>query len=131
MAIGKKTGGRPFVKGQPGGPGKPRTPEDIKEARKLTQIELERAVNKYLYLSRAELKAAIEQPGTPMLDLMIASIVAQAAQKGDQVRLDFILNRIIGKVQDRLEVRTPKPFIVQRADGTALELGAAPPSDEE
>jgi hypothetical protein len=125
MAKGKKTGGRDFAKGVSGNPkGGPGLPKDVKEARKLTQGELERAVNRYLHLSRGELKAAIEAPGTPMIEIMIASIIAQAATKGDQMRLDFILNRIIGKVQDRVEVTMPKPFIIERKDGSTVELGA-------
>lgn len=92
---------RPFKPGQSGNPGgRPKLPDDIKEARKLNQVELERIVNKYLYMDREAVKAAISSPKTPMMELMVASIVAQAAQKGDHLRLDFVLNRMIGKVKD-------------------------------
>lgn len=95
------TNGVKFKPGQSGNPGgRPKLPDDIKEARKLNQVELERIVNKYLYMDREAVKAAISSPGTPMMELMVASIVAQAAQKGDHLRLDFVLNRMIGKVKD-------------------------------
>lgn len=114
-----------FKPGQSGNPGgKPKVPDDILKARKLNQIELERVVNKYLWLQRDEVQAAIKDPATPMMELMVASIVAQAAQKGDQVRLEFILARLIGRVKDTLEVVTPTPFIIRRGDGTQVVCGS-------
>lgn len=117
---------KPFKPGQSGNPGgKAKLPEDIREARKLNQIELERVINKYLYLGHEDFEAEIKRPGVPMLELMLASIVKAAAQKGDQLRLDFILNRVIGKVKERIEVEAQKPFAVFKynEDEPAIELG--------
>jgi hypothetical protein len=123
----------PFPPGVSGNPsGRPKTPPDILEARKLTQNELERIVNKFLYLDRAAIAELVKTPGTPMIELVVASILAQAAQKGDQQRLEFVLQRMIGKVKDQIEVTLPKPFIVSRLDGSSVEMGAKlPPKDEE
>ncbi len=118
----KETRFKPGQSGNPGGQAK--LPDDIKEARKLNQIELERTVNKFLFADREALHAVIKAPETPMLELMVASIMAKAAQNGDQVRLEFILCRLIGKVQDRIEVKTPVPFVIARRDGETLILGA-------
>ena len=95
-----------FKKGQKRHPlaGRPKTPPDILEARKVNQAEFERILNKYLYTSRAELKKIIETPGTPMIEVVVASILAQAALKGDQTRLEFVLSRLLGKVKERVEV---------------------------
>lgn len=121
-----------FKKGQSGNPGgKPKLPDDIKQARKLSQIELERTINKLIYLPRSELKQVIENPATPMFEIMIASIIAQASQKGDQLRLDFVLNRMIGKVKEPVEVTIQKPFIIERRDGTAVEMGTKAEEFEE
>lgn len=124
MAKGKKTGGKDFQPGQPGGPGRPTTPEDIKESRKFNQHELERVINKLLYLNRGELQVVIKAADTPMVELIVASILAQAAQKGDQQRKEWVVQRMIGKVKDQLEVTTPTPFIVKRADGSSVIMGA-------
>ncbi len=75
----------------------------------MTQIELERVINSLLFLDREALQAKIKDPKTPMIEMIAASIMAQAAQKGDHQRLDFILQRMIGKVKDQLEVTTQAP----------------------
>ncbi len=114
-----------FKPGQSGNPGgKAKLPEDIKEARSLNQIELERIINKYLYMDKDEVKASIQAPGTPMMELMVASIVAQAAQKGDHTRLEFVLQRMIGKVKDQIVLTQPIPFVVRHLNGEQTVLGA-------
>ena len=120
---------QPGKSGNPGG--KPKVPDDIAKARKLNQQELERVVNKYLWLDRAALQEAVKDPATPMLELMVASIMAQAAQKGDQQRLEFILQRLIGRVTDKIEVKVPAPFVIKRASGDELVLGARVMSEDE
>jgi len=116
--------GKRFQKGQSGNPGgKVKVPDDIKRARTLNQLELERVVNRYLYLTSHELRERIQDPATPMMEMMVASIIAQAAQKGDQQRLEFILCRLIGKVKDQLEVTTPTPFILKKRDGEEIVMG--------
>lgn len=114
-----------FKPGQSGNPsGRPKVPADILEARKMNQAELERIINKYLYMDKDAVREAIQAPGTPMMELMVASIVAQAAQKGDHQRLDFVLNRFVGKVKDQLEVKNVTPFVIRHADGSQTVLGA-------
>jgi len=113
-----------FKPGQSGNPGgKAKVPDDIKEARKLTQLDLERVINSLLYITKEALQAKIKDPQTPMIEMIAASIMAQAAVKGDHMRLDFILQRMIGKVKDQLEVTTPTPFILKKRDGEEIVMG--------
>lgn len=129
--MAKRPVGRPFQKGQSGNPGgRHKLPEDIRKARALNQVELERTVNRFLYMDRAQVQEAIKNPETPMIDLMVASIMAQAAQKGDERRLEFILQRMIGRVTDKIEVKTPTPFVISRASGDQLVLGAKVEDDD-
>lgn len=118
MARGKKTGGKDFVPGNVHGKGRPKVPDDVKEARKLNQVEFERVANKYLYLTRDELKEAAEDPDTTVIELLVSSIIVKAVEKGDQMRLEFLLNRLIGRVVDRIEVKPVEPFVLHRRDGS-------------
>ena len=129
MAKGTKTGGKDFEKGHLGGPGRPPLPGDIKEAPKLNLDELERVLNRFLYMTRAELQDVVKAPETPLIDALVGSIVARAIQGGDHARLDFILNRLVGRVQEKLEVSTPEPFIIRRLDGSTVVMGVKAPSE--
>lgn len=105
MAKGKKFGGRDFKKGQSGNPnGAPRIPEDIKIMRKLTRIEFDRIVNKFLYSDKAEISRISSDPKTPLMELLIASIIHKAISQGDERRLNFFLDRLLGKVKDQVEM---------------------------
>ncbi len=120
-----------FKPGQSGNPGgRPKLPADIAEARKLNQHELERVINQYIWMTKDELKAAAKAPTTTVMELMIASIVASAIEKGDQMRLEFILARIIGKVRDQLELTGQVPFVIKKRDGTEMVMGVKPEGEE-
>lgn len=92
----------PFKKGQSGNPkGRAKTPPDVKGAKALTEVEFYRIVNKYLYNPRATLKAASDDPNTPIIELLIGNIIAKAVSGGDERRLNFIMERLLGKVKEQ------------------------------
>jgi hypothetical protein len=98
MARGKKTGGRDF---KPGEGGRPRLPQDIKDARKINQVEFERVVNEFLYMTKAGIRERLEAFDTPTLEHLMGQIILKAIDQGDQLRLDFLLNRTIGRMKER------------------------------
>lgn len=117
--------GRPFKKGNPGGPGRPKKPDDVRKASKLTRTELEKKLNYFLLMDATELETLLKDKKTPMLDVMVGRIVLMAAKHGDQTRLNFLLDRLVGKVKDNVEVSVVKPTIVRRYDSDeVIELGA-------
>lgn len=122
MAKGKKTGGRDFKPGDPRA-GRPSLPGDIKEARKLSQVELERLLNKYLWLDKQQFTEALKDPACTMFEAMVGSIIHKAVIGGDQQRLDWIVARLIGKITEKVEVALPEPVIVRRLNGEEIELG--------
>lgn len=98
MAKGNKTGGKDFKPGQSGNPnGRPPIPEDIKSARQLNQVEFERTVNSLMEKNKEQLTAILKDPKTPALVMLVARIVRTAMWSADTKRLDFLLNRMVGK----------------------------------
>ena len=104
MAIGKKTGGRDIKEGQVLNPlGRPKVPEDIKDARKMNKLEFERLLNKYLSMTAKEINEVLLHPETPSLDIIVCQVIIKAAARGDYLRLNFLLDRLIGKPKEIIQ----------------------------
>lgn len=87
-----------FKIGQSGNPnGRPKVPIDLKEAKNVNKIEFERVLNKYMYLAVPDIDTAMKSRELPMIEMIVAKIVAKAFNEGDQRRLEFIIDRLIGK----------------------------------
>lgn len=93
----------PFKKGNQAAKGRV-MPEGQLAMRRLTRVRLEEIIHRYMDKTIAELKAIIADPGpTPAIELIIISLISKSITAGDQHRLDSILNRIHGKVPDKVE----------------------------
>lgn len=119
--------GKPFKKGNQAGKGKgrPSMPKDLKEVKSLTKSHVEKVMNKFADMTKAEIEAVIRDPNTTMLEHMVGSIAIKAVKDGDQQRLNFLLDRTIGKVKEVKEIVLPEPTYIQRTSGEVLELGVA------
>jgi hypothetical protein len=89
-----------FKPGQSGNPGG-------KPAGILTKDKVAGILGKFAGASREQLQEVIQNPKSTMMEIMIASVMARAAKEGDPHRLEFLLQRSIGKVSDMttLEVK--------------------------
>lgn len=95
----------PFQQGQSGNPnGRPKTPEDIIKANRLTKEAFSRLVNKYLHMNRLNITENLKRPEASMLELLIGGMVVKAAKDHDWQRANFILDRIIGKAPAVIDV---------------------------
>lgn len=131
MAKGRKTGGRDFPPGVSGNPaGSPGLPQDLKNARKLNQVEMERIFNRFLYAGDNERQKTLQDPTAPGIDKLVAAIMGYAISEGDEKRLEFILCRVLGKVTEKLEVKVPEPFVIRRPGGEEVVVGAKEKEDE-
>lgn len=101
MAKGFKTGGRNFEKGNPGGPGRPN--RKITEIRKINKYVIDELLHKYSYMPFSELPAVVKDKETNALEALIASVYFHGVKNGDQLRLNFLLDRLIGKVKDEVD----------------------------
>ncbi len=87
-----------FKPGQSGNPnGRPPLPLDLKESRSVNRLEFERVLNKYMYMTGPDINQALKSGTLPMIELVVAKILAKAFNEGDQRRLEFVIDRLIGK----------------------------------
>lgn len=110
MARGKKTGGRDWVPGQPGGPGRPAVTPQLKQLKKLNAEKLAEILNRLAHATVDELKAISQDPMTSIFELTICAILKNAVQKGDQQRVNFLLDRLVGKPKEQVEHSTSDGF---------------------
>lgn len=93
-----------FKKGQSGNPsGRPKLPTDVVEGKKFNQIEVARIFNRFVNYSFEDLKAVMNSPTSTTMELIIGKIMFEAIKSGDHMRMNFILDRMIGKVKEMVE----------------------------
>jgi hypothetical protein len=124
MAIGKKTGGRNFVKGQSGNP-RGRLPIDpeLRAVKEMTPSYVRKVISKFMAMNRDELTVVVKDPKTPMFEVTVASILTKSLQTGDYTRLNFLLERSIGKVKDEIETTNKHTIYATtfQPDGTLIQ----------
>ena len=119
-----KHGGRDFGPGNNANPnGRPKTPEDIKKIRKLTSKEVTR-MGHILMSTPNDLKDILSDENATVLSHWIAKICVMGLKQGTPRELNELLNRLIGKVSERVEVTLPAPVIINRLNGDRTVLGA-------
>jgi len=95
---------KPGVSGNSGG--RPKLPEDIKEARKISQFEFERIVNRYLFMTDAEFTEDLARPEATKFERLVGGIIDKAIKKKDEKKAEWILSRTLGKMRERLEIES-------------------------
>lgn len=91
-----------FTKGDPRC-GRPKTTPEAKALKRLTKAEMEEALHKYILLPINELQAVIEDRTLPVLDHWICRILLVGIKEGDDRRLTFMFDRLVGKVKDTVD----------------------------
>lgn len=125
--MANPNGGKKFTKGDPriNRKGPPKLPSDLKKANEaLTNSILEAKIKKFLALTPEQLKEVMRDPKTIAIDVALCSIIAKAITGSDQMRLDWVITRLLGKVKETKEIILPKPTIIERLDGSQMMLGA-------
>ncbi len=125
MSDEKKVIGRPFQPGQSGNPnGRPPVSADVLRIRKLTNNEIKEVGSLLLAGRESDLEEMVKNSETPILKKWMANVSLMGLKSGDEKRLNAILDRIVGKVKDVVQVELPRPTIIERLDGSTIELGA-------
>jgi hypothetical protein len=114
-----------FEKGNKLGKGRPRLPDDIKAARQMNQIQLERILNHVAFMPVAELNDLCKAKDEPAFVVGAAKIVQKVAKYGDVWAYNAILDRLIGRPRDVTPEPPPDiPLIGQAVKRTFSEFCA-------
>lgn len=127
IAKGRKTGGKNFKPGH--GIGRPANPPEIKAASNLSMAEARAKLTEYMKLTMVELEAAMKDRTKEAMDLWIIRIVLLGIKNGDHIRLNFMFDRLIGKVTEKIEHKGAVPVLIDYGDGTSTYLGSKPKED--
>lgn len=73
-------------------------PEDVKEARKVTRVEVERILAAISTMDDDQFRIYEKSPERNQLERTIISIFKKAIKEGDNHRLNFLLDRMVGPV---------------------------------
>jgi hypothetical protein len=97
--------GKRFQKGQTGNPlGAAIHNKDLKKVRHLTHEDLSTIGTLILESNIAALEAIKANPDTTALRVWFCSVALKAIEKGDAQSLNVLLDRIVGKVSDKVQV---------------------------
>lgn len=115
----RKVGGRDFVKGKPGGPGRPPLLPELKGKERLHRDDVNRLINEALNRTPAETEEVLNNPETPLKVLIFANVAKNAALLGDMGRMIDLLNYVVGpikqEVQHDINLNLPDPELDQLA----------------
>jgi len=64
----------------------------------MSKENVRRLVLKYLQMTPAEMGEKLHDPNTTMLEHMMMAVIQKAMKEGDEKRINFLLDRSIGKV---------------------------------
>lgn len=102
MPAGKSKGGHKFQPGNQAskGKGRPRGNSTLKAVRNLNRAQVDQMVNDFLSLPIEKLKKIAENPLTLALEALVARIMIVGILTGDQSKLNYLLERLFGKLPD-------------------------------
>lgn len=123
MAKGKFTGGKPFEKGNQHSAKKAHLPE-VRAAANITVTTVRARIKEFMNDDKQILKDRVKDEKIPIIDVIISKALLLAAD-GNIPSLNLILDRAIGKVKEEVEIRLPKPMIIDNLEtNQQMLLGA-------
>lgn len=113
--------GKPFPPGQSGNPnGRPKQSAADKELRKLSREHFSEIGELIVMGEWSSIKAMSENETESCLKRLIAQCLVKAHDRGDWYVVDKLLDRLIGKPKENVEV-THFRRVVRKLDGTSIE----------
>lgn len=109
---------------QPLNKGRKKLPADLKAANTLTKSKLEGLLNLHLWMTERQLAKVVDDPRSPMISRAIASIITKAIENGDDRRLTFILDRLIGKPKEEIDITAYMVGLKKMTTIDVVDMGA-------
>lgn len=111
-----------FKPGQTGNPnGRPPISAEQRELRKLTIKSYGEVIETALNGTVADLKALIENPSTPAIQVGVATSIMRAIKDGDPSVLEMFAARIVGKIPDTININSNNTTSVHGVIGVMTE----------
>lgn len=97
--------------------------DEIKEYHGLTKDRVAGLISKFSNFSKLDIEEKLEDPNTKALEAMVLKVMQMAWTTGDYSRMEFLLNRAVGKVKDEKETTVKGVVYVTGVtpDGTLLQ----------
>jgi len=105
------------------GKGRPSLPPELKAVQALTPTMIAKKISLFWSMTPEELTALQQDKSTSTLDATLIGIALKAMADNDHNRANFLLDRSAGKVKEQVEHSIVQPTIIQRLDGSVVELG--------
>ena len=112
-----------FKKGRAHTGGKPKVPEEVKFARKLNREFVEVKITELLRKTMNQIEDILDDGDRESIDHFLAKIIYLGVREGDHQRLNFLFERVIGKVTNVIDVTPPKPFLIETLEGNVITCG--------
>ena len=113
---------KPGESGNPAGRPKCQVAADIQVLQELSRGFVETKIAAAMQRTINELVEVYKDPDSQSIDVAISSIMLKSA-KGDYKALNFLFDRVIGKVADKIEMNLPEPFVIKSLSGETTTLG--------
>jgi len=97
--------------------------QDLKKYKAISATDAGKLIQKMMDMTAEELLDVMQNASMPAYEIMIASVIHKSVVGGDHSRLNFLLERTIGKVKDDKTI-TLKPVTYQTTvdgDGNLLQ----------
>jgi hypothetical protein len=109
MAKGKKTGGKDFPRGESGNPnGRPVLPPEVKALKSVTNETIKEVMDLLLEKDITALEELAESDTEPALKVLYAAGVLRAIKEGDPAHIEPVLNRVLGKPKESVQLSGDK-----------------------
>lgn len=119
-----------FQKGQSGNPlGRTPLSKEVREANKITKSMILDILGQYLTIRMDKLEEIIADPQATVIHRAVATISKIMIETGDHQKMNWFMDRLIGKVTDKIEHSGATPVLIEFSSGEKILLGSKDKDD--